>query len=116
MGVARRAGEITAAREAFVLSQRAGLRETAPALHDAEGGQRHEPDIRFPKCIGPHRHRAENTNDGGDEKAVARADKEPQNGTEDLAAVERVNRQKIEYQQCEIDRCDRIEEVIQIRV
>jgi hypothetical protein len=92
------------------LIERAGEFESSPAIHDHEHGQSSEPDglnLQGHKNESCGAHEAENRRH---HQAVGTSHHKPKHRSQDLAAVERVDGQKVEKQQEKIHIQDRKKE------
>jgi len=88
--------------------------EPAPAIHEQENGNRAEPKIvrinREPDECGD----AKESEDSRDQQAASAAHHKPQQGTKNLAAIERIDRENVEHEQSDIDKEDGVQEWPQI--
>ena len=85
------------------LIERPGEFESSPAIHDHEYRQGAKPDGLD---LHGHKHESDGANEAknrGYHQAVGASHHEPKQRSKDLAAIERVDRQKIEKQQAYID-------------
>jgi hypothetical protein len=98
-----RAGEAIAARKLCELRQSLRLFQAAPATHQHEESDRTQPDILPPQRQTDETNDAYQSDDCSDHQTASAPKHKPEQGAEDLAAVEGINGQDIENQQAEVD-------------
>jgi hypothetical protein len=106
-GVAAGTGIAIAARQFCQAQEDAGMLQAAPAVQQQKSG--HDAVPRRPR-VNRQDEKAgytEKSEDGGDHQAAGASQDEPEQGAQNLAAVQRVDRQDVEDQQTDVDICDR---------
>ena len=77
--------------------------QSAPAVHQHEDGDRPEPDVLLPESEGNEASYANEAEDRRDHQAAGAAQDKPEERTEDLAAIQRVDGKNVEGQKAYVD-------------
>ena len=113
-----RAGPLSeqAARQLCLLQQFARLLKSAPAAEQQINRDEAEPVITVLGGEGDEAEDAHDSKHRGHHQAARFAQHEPQQGAQDLAAVEGIDGQDVEYEQTDIDLQESPQDVVSIRV
>src|SRR5580698_739596 len=113
-GVAAGASEAVATGQLRQTGQESCVLQPSPAIHQHEGGENAVPD-----GLSPHRQNdepdyADETDHRRYHQAAGASEDEPEQGAEDLAAIERVDGKDVEDQQADVDVCDGAQEGVKV--
>ena len=102
IGPATGAGETLAARDFLEVAQSARGFEAAPAVHSGVGGDQARPYGLSLECKQQQRRDSKESEKRGNQQAARSAQRKPEQGAQDLSAIEWVNGQDVEDEQNEI--------------
>jgi hypothetical protein len=88
--------------------------ESAPAIHEQEDGDRAKPTVAPPKRQPNECGNTDKSEQCGYQQTSGAAHHEPEQRTENLAAIKRVDREDIERQQPNIDPENRVKQRMQV--
>jgi hypothetical protein len=113
-GLAARAGKSFVARQLCETRQGLRVSQPAPAIQKHEGSQRPKPDRTHPDSEHDEPGHAQEADAGGYHQAAGASEHKPKQRAKNLAAVQRVDWQHVEYQETQVDEFGRLQQSINI--
>src|SRR5580700_9082721 len=113
-GVAAGTGKAVAAWQLRQTREEARVLPSTPAIHQHEDSENSIPNrLRIYRQNDEPGH-ADEAEDGGDHETAGASEHKPKQRTQNLAAIERIDRQDVEDQQAEVDVCDGAQKLVEV--
>src|SRR6202041_3159621 len=106
--------ESVPARQLGEMQELLRVRQSPPPIHEHEDGNRTEPNVSRPNGIADKRGDSHEPEDGSNHQTASATEDEPEQGAQDLSAIERIDRQNVEEKKCHIDIKHRVNQRPQI--